>query len=167
MATIVQGLDDRAFLVDCDLKSPGVHHLFGVNGKPGLTEFLTDTRRDLTKVMHEVQGLKLKIIPAGTDPEYPGELLSSDKMANLLQELRAKYEDYYIILDTAPVLLAAEVGVLAHLVDGIILVLLAEKTPRDLVQRALKEVPKDKIIGIVVNCVQSKERYYSRSYSKY
>ena len=163
-AVITQGFDDQAFLIDCDLRNPSVHHLFGLNGQPGLAELLSGKKK-LSKVIHKVQGLKLKVIPAGRSPESPDKLLSSDKMANLLRELKAKYQDHYIILDTTPVLYAAETGLLSSMVDGIILVIMARKTPRDLVKRAIKEVPHEKVIGFVLNNSKSKKGYYSRYYS--
>ncbi|NIO21792.1 MAG: polysaccharide biosynthesis tyrosine autokinase [Candidatus Aenigmarchaeota archaeon] len=163
---ITQGYDDQAFLIDCDMRKPGVHLLFGFDGRPGLAEFLAGNKK-LSQIIHEIDGLKLKIIPAGRDPESPGELLSSEKMANLLRTLKAKYQDHYILLDTTPVLLTAEPALLSSMVDGIILVIMAGKTPRDLLKRVTKEIPREKVIGIVFNNVHSKEKRYSRYYSTY
>ncbi len=165
-AVITQGFHDKAFLIDCDLRNPTVHHLFGLNGQPGLAELLSGKKK-LSKVIHKVQGLKLKVIPAGKRPERPAELLSSDKTANFLRELKEKYPDHYIILDTTPLQLTAETGVLARIVDGIILVIMAGKTSRDVVKRAIKEIPHDKVIGIVFNYAQSKEAYNFKYYDRY
>ncbi len=165
-ASITQGLDNQAFLIDCDLRDPGVHMFFGLERNPGLAELLT-AKSDFSQVVREVHGLKLKVITAGKSPESPGELLSSDKMISLLQDLKTKYSDHYIILDTTPVALTAEVGAIARAVDGIILVILLDKTPKALVQRALKEIPKDKIIGIVANGVHFTDGYFPRYHYEY
>ncbi len=165
-AAITQGLDYEAFLIDCDLKKPDVHRFFGVTRKPGLAEFLRG-RRHFSQVTRSVPGMGLKIIPAGGGTEEAGELVSSGKMANFVRQLQAKYADHFIIIDSTPVLLAAEAAALTHLVDGIILVVLAHKTSRNLVKRALKEIDKEKIIGIVANGVEFKSGYYSKYHHNY
>ncbi|NIM96528.1 MAG: polysaccharide biosynthesis tyrosine autokinase [candidate division Zixibacteria bacterium] len=164
--TITQGLDDKAFLIDCDVRKPGVHHVFGLEGRPGLAEFLSG-EKGLSQVVQEVEGLRLKVIPAGRGSDGPAELLSSNKMADFLENLREKCPDHYIILDATPVLSAAETGALARMVDGIILMILAEHTSRDLVKRALKEIGKDKVIGLVANYGRSRAGYYSEQYHGY
>jgi Mrp family chromosome partitioning ATPase len=91
-------------------------------------------------------------------------MLSSEKMVAFIQQLKAKYQDHYTILDTTPILSTAETGVLARMVDCILLVIQAGKSSRDSVKRAVKEIAKDKIIGVVFNNTQSKPGYYSKGY---
>lgn len=158
---ITQGLDDKAFLIDCDLRSPGVHQLFAFNGKPGLGELL-EGKKELSQVIHEIEGLGLRVIPAGRKRPNPAELLSSEKMARFLKELKAEYENHYIILDATPVLLTAETGALARHVDGILLVIRFGKTSKDLVKRAMKEIPREKVIGVILNGVEPGKGYYAK-----
>jgi capsular exopolysaccharide synthesis family protein len=163
---ITQGLDDEAVLIDCDLRRPTVHRYFGFEGHPGLADFLSG-RGELSRVIHEMPGLGLKIIPAGRSPESPAELLSSAKMAKCLEDLKTKFEDHYIILDTTPILLTAETSVLARMVDGILMVIMGGKTSSDFAKRAAKELPREKVIGIVFNNAQSKEEYSRYGYAYY
>jgi len=165
-ATIAQGFDDEALLIDCDLRKPKVHALFGLNQRPGLREFLTG-HETFSQIIQEVQSLRLKVIAAGRRAENPGELLSSDRMVEFLQELKAKYRNHYIILDTTPVFSTAEAGILAQVVDGIIVVIMAGKTPRYSVKRALEEITHDKVIGVVLNTFRSKEETYSKHHYGY
>lgn len=164
--TVTQGLDDHAVLIDCDLRRPMVHQQFGFNGRPGLADYLTG-RNELSQIIHEVPGLRLKIIPAGRSRENSAELLSSDRMADFLEEIKVKYKDHYILLDTTPILLTSEAAVLARLVEGIILVILAGKTSSDAVKRAIKEIDQAKIIGAVLNNVESSGGYYSKYHYGY
>jgi non-specific protein-tyrosine kinase len=164
--TLVQGLDDRAILVDCDLRKPKIHHIFGIEGKPGLAECLAG-RSHLAQIINQPFGPDLKIIPAGRCPAGPSELISSDNMSKLLSELKTRYEGHYIILDSTPVLLTSETGALAQMVDGILFVITAGKTSRESVKRALKEIKGDKMIGIVLNNAEPEDEYRSKYYRDY
>jgi capsular exopolysaccharide synthesis family protein len=164
--TLTQGIDKEAILIDCDLRRPTVHYQFGFKGSPGLAEIL-EGRRKLSHAIHQVTGLRLKVIPAGRSLESASELLSSERMVHFLEELKTRYQDDYIILDSTPILLTAEIGALARHVDGIVLVLLAGETSRDLVKRATKEIPHDKVIGIVLNNVQAGDGYHYKYHHGY
>jgi capsular exopolysaccharide synthesis family protein len=165
--TIAQGLEGEAILLDCDLRKPTVDQYFGFHGRPGLTELLMGTT-DLASVVHPVEGSKLKVIPAGRVSDSPAELLSSEKMGQVLEELKARYEGHHIIVDTTPILLTAETAVLSRLVGGILFVIMAGKTSRDMVKQALKEIDRDKLIGVVLNNTEPVGTYhYGYEYSRY
>jgi capsular exopolysaccharide synthesis family protein len=163
---ITQGLDEKAILIDCDLRRPKVHSFFGVIERPGLGELL-EGKSELSESIREIPGLRLKIVPAGRSQIKPAELLSSEKMAGFLRKLKEKYDDHYIILDTTPVLLTAETGVLARRVDGVLLLIRWGKTSRDVVKKAVKEISRDKLIGVIFNDTESGDGYSSEYHQGY
>jgi Mrp family chromosome partitioning ATPase len=109
---------------------------------------------------------KLTILPAGTPPRNPAELLSSKEMLKLINEVSTRYEDRYVIIDSPPPQLTAETKALASRVDGIVLVVGYGRTPRELITDMVENLGKEKIIGVVLNRFDLQgSKYYG--YSKY
>ena len=111
---------------------------------------------------------KLSILSSGTIRDNPVELIGSHRMDALVNELKSRYSDRYIIFDSSPLLATTEPSVLTKLVDGIILVVRAGSTPRESVKQALTTIDPAKILGIVLNdlALQSKDlnaRYFGTS----
>lgn len=148
--SIAQNIDEHVLLMDCDLRLPSVHNRFNIETKTGLSDYLTGNV-SLSSLLVKVGIDKLSILPGGVPPGNPSELLSSERMALLLEEVKKRYEDRYIIVDSAPPQLTAESSALARLVDGIILVINYGKTKRELISDLLEILGKEKIIGIVLN----------------
>jgi protein-tyrosine kinase len=148
--SIAQNIDEHVLLMDCDLRLPSIHNRFNIEAKIGLSDYLTSDV-SLSSLLVKVGVEKLSILPGGKPPENPAELLSSEKMAQLLEEVKKRYEDRYIIIDSAPPQLTAESSALARQVDGIILVINYGKTKRELISDLLETIGKEKIIGIVFN----------------
>lgn len=149
-ASIAQTMDKYALLVDSDLRMPTLHHFFDVNLTPGLSNYLAGDI-PLTETLRKTQIPKLTVLPGGEIPSNPAELLSSEKMAQLIDEIKTKYKDRYIIIESPPPLLMAEARVLSRHVDGVILVIAAGSTPRHLLNELVDAVGKEKIIGAVLN----------------
>ena len=93
---------------------------------------------------------KLSILPAGKPPPNPAELLSSQQMSKLLQELKDRYSGY-IVIDTPPAKMTAETSALSRQVDGILLVVECGKTPRGMVADMVEMMGQEKILGVVFN----------------
>jgi protein-tyrosine kinase len=148
--SIAQNIDEHVLLMDCDLRLPSIHNRFNIEAKTGLSDYLTGDV-SLSSLLVKVGVDKLSILPGGKPPENPAELLSSEKMAQLLDEVKQRYEDRYIIVDSAPPQLTAESSALARQVDGIILVINYGKTKRELIADLIENIGKEKIIGIVFN----------------
>ncbi len=166
---IANGVNDHALLLDCDLRRPSIHKVFNLNSHcRGLADYLAQESVSLPKVIHPTGIDKLAIIPAGTVPDNPSELLSSNKMIELLQEVKAHYGDRYIVLDSTPAHQTPEPAILSRQVDGVILVVRAGKTGRDTVNRVVESLGKHKIVGVVFNMVNEPVRsyYYNTYYSK-
>ncbi|MEN6318130.1 MAG: polysaccharide biosynthesis tyrosine autokinase [Syntrophaceae bacterium] len=152
---IAAELQSYALLVDCDLRNPSLSKLFGLNQKKGLSNYLAgDTKREAIRIKTPVD--KLSIIPGGSLEENPVELIGSNKMKSLVQDLKSRYDDRFIIFDSSPILPTTEPSVLNKMVDGIIMVIMSGKTPRESVAQAIKVLDKEKILGVVLNNLEFK-----------
>ena len=108
---------------------------------------------------------KLSVLPSGSITSNPAELVGSEKMQNLMNTLKAQNDNRYIIIDSPPVMLTTEPIILSEMVDGLIFVVLAGKTPREVVQKAVNSINREKILGIVLNQIEAKpSAYYSAYY---
>jgi len=164
--SIASGIDEHVLLVDCDLRRPDIHKLFGLSSSDGLHEHLSG-KKQLADLLIKTNINKLSILPAGHPPNNPSELLASGAMKGFLEEIRDRYDDRIIILDTAPSQVLAEANVLSNFVDGIIFVIRSEKTPRELIRKAIDGLGRDKILGIVFNGYSQEQKTYGKYYHKY
>ena len=165
-ASIAMGIDEHVLLVDCDLRRSNLHRMFGLSNTHGLHEYLKK-EKDLTDLLIRTRIEKLSILPAGSHPSNPSELLASGAMKAFLEEVRARYEDRFIILDTAPSQVLAEASVMSNFVDGIILVVMDQVTPRDMVKKAIENLGEEKILGIVYNGYDQSYKPYGKYYKRY
>jgi exopolysaccharide/PEP-CTERM locus tyrosine autokinase len=148
--SIAQNIEEHVLIVDCDLRSPCIHKQFGFGSVTGLSEYLSnDALLDSLFLRTKVD--KLSILPGGKSPKNPSELLSSQQMSKLLEEVKNRYGNRYVIIDSPPPRLTAETNVIARQVDGIILVVKHRHTRREVVEDLVKMVGKDKILGVVLN----------------
>jgi capsular exopolysaccharide synthesis family protein len=165
---IARNVDEHVLLVDCDLRKPSIHAKFGYNGVQGLSEFLS-AGLELPSLLVKTGVAKLTLLPSGASPSNPSELISSSRMAGLIEELKARYDDRYIILDSPPPMMAPETSAIAKWADGI-LVVVRHGTPMSLVEELVAHLDREKIIGVVINRVHQREfrRYsYKKYYNKY
>lgn len=143
-------INRHVLLIDGDIRSPRLHTIFGFGKELGLSEHLSKAT-PLSDLILKTMVEKLNLLPGGTPPHNPAELLSSEAMSRLLQEARERYEDRYIILDSPPPRMTAESAAMARQVDGVIVVVKADSTPKKLVEQLVNQLGKDKILGIVMN----------------
>ncbi len=161
--SIAQNIDEHVFLMDCDLRSPSIHSLFGFDDIQGLSEYLSEAK-PLSSLLVKTFLDKLTILPAGKIPFNPSELLSSEQMRRLIQEVKLRYSDRYIIIDTPPPYLTSETNAISRQVDGIVIVIHQGKTRKKDVLDLIDIYGKEKIIGIVYNFAKKKIGY---GYGKY
>jgi exopolysaccharide/PEP-CTERM locus tyrosine autokinase len=148
-------LHSHALLVDCDLRNPTLSRWFGLQEAKGLSDYLLG-QGELPNLMVKTQVDKLSLLCGGSSQENPVELIGSKRMGALIQELKSRYDDRYIILDSSPVLATTEPNVLDKMVDGILFVVRAGETPRESVQQAVKLLKTEKIMGVVLNDLEFK-----------
>ena len=165
--SIAQGIEEYVLLVDGDLRKPAIHDRFGFGNVSGLSEYLKHGD-DIGGAFLKSSIEKLTLLPAGEPPANPSELMSSKKMKALMEELTTRYSDRYVIIDSPPPNMAAETNAIAKYADGIILVVRAQKTPREAVAETIEKIGKEKLIGIVLNQAdQSATKYYGYTKSYY
>ena len=166
---ISQEIHKKAILIDADLRMPSIYLKNHKNSK-GLTNYLID-QIPLEEILKNSGKENLRIIPAGKPSPKASELIGSKKMAELLTSLLEFGEDTYVVIDSPPVLSASEAVVLSKMVDGVILVIKAEDTPRGAVRKLVNSFDKQKILGVVFNQKELKPAtyysdYYYRDYKK-
>lgn len=164
-------LHSHALLVDCDLRNPSISRLFGLHEEKGLSNYLLG-EAEIPDLLIKTAVDKLTIIPAGPLQENPVELIGSEKMKNLIKELKTRYEDRYIILDSSPILATTEPTVLNQMADGIILVIKSGETARETIEQAIRSLDKNKIIGVVLNNIEFKtkaliQKHFGSKYQYY
>ncbi len=156
----------KAILIDSDLRKPAIH-FDGLQHAKGLTDYLSDNV-PLTDVLLDSGTANLRVILSGPTSQRSTELIGSKRMEELLTSLKATGDSTYILIDSSPIISTSEPVLLSKMVDAIILVVLADQTPRETIQRAIKSLGTQKIIGIVLNRVDVKtSKDYSKYYYKY
>lgn len=166
--SIAQNINEYVLLMDCDLRNPHIPTMFGFSQATGLTDYLSNgTPLDSVLLKSVVE--KLTILPSGNPPDNPAELLSSEKMSNLLKEVKSRYKDRYIIIDLPPPSFSAEANVLARQVDGILLVVKYGGAGREQVKDLVSVMGKEKILGVVFNRFDDRlsNHYKYKKYNKY
>ncbi|WP_437575758.1 GumC family protein [Sorangium sp. So ce887] len=150
----------KVVLIDCDLRKPRLHHIFGKGMEIGVTSALLDDSvvDDESALRTEVENLY--VIPAGPIPPNPAELLHSDRFKALLRKLQGRFDR--VLIDSPPLLAVTDGTVLSTLVDGTVLVVRASVTTRDFARhgiRALYDVG-GKTVGVVLNAVNLNRQEY-------
>lgn len=147
---LAQASSHRVLLVEADLRRPTILEQLGIpDGAPGLAEAALDPSLGLDQLTHSCPAFNLRVIACGRPPVAPYEILRTPRVAELLAEARRLYE--YVVLDTPPVLPCPDYRVLETSVDGVILVVCADRTPREMVDSALEMLDRGKILGLVFN----------------
>lgn len=160
--TLAQEYDHTVLLVDADLRKPSIHKYFHLAPRIGLSDCLCDGL-DIGQALVKTGIGKLSFLPAGREVENPAELLGAQRMKTLVQEMRHRYPDRFIILDTPPVLPVAETRTLASYVDGVIFVVREGAVSRTHVEDALNAIHRPKVVGLVYNNIENeslKGRYH-------
>lgn len=144
--------EEPILLVDADLRRPRIAELLQIPSSPGLSEVLAGRASIDHALVRAEQFPNLWILPAGNDPGNPAELLDSPRWRVLVDKLRAQFS--HVIFDATPVATVADYELLQHVCDGVIVVARPDHTKRTQCLEILKIIPKEKLIGIVLNCVE-------------
>ena len=146
--TMAQEFQRNVVLVDANLRGSAVHGLFGIDVSPGLTEVLAGDA-SLDEALVYLPEYRLTILPAGRTPQFPTELLGSTAMRRNIDTLRARFDR--ILIDMPAVTPLADVGTVAPLADGIVMVVRAGVTLRPALDAALAAFEEEKVLGVVLN----------------
>jgi tyrosine-protein kinase Etk/Wzc len=162
IAVALQG--KRVVLMDADLRRPTVHRMFGLEAEPGLTSVLAG-ECSIEEALHATAIEGLHVLASGPLPPNPPELLNSNAMIELLEELKGHAE--IVIIDTPPAIPVTDAQVLGTHLDGMILVVEAGQARKAGVKHArdLLDRTRVRILGVVLNKIdQSSKGYYHQYY---
>ncbi len=161
--TVAQG-GQKVLLIDCDLRRPVLHAVFGYNKEPGITNYLVG-RALVDDIIRTSPIRNLDIVTSGTIPPNPSELIGSLRMKEFLADMQTRYD--LILIDTPPVIAVTDAQIVSTLVDGMILVVSSGVTQTELAKRSKDLILKvgGKVIGLVLNNFDIYNTY--GSYYKY
>lgn len=149
--SIATELDTTVLLVDADVARPSVLRVLGLPPSPGLLDLVQDENKEMSSVLLRTNIDKLSILPSGTPHERATELLASDAMIKLLENMAKRYPDRIIIFDSPPLLLTTESRVLASQMGQIVMVVRAEQTLQADVAHALTNIESCPVKMLVLN----------------
>jgi receptor protein-tyrosine kinase len=152
---------NMTLLADFDFRRPIVHTLFGIDRTPGITDYLLG-KIPLHQALRRVAGTNLYLMPAGEAVINPLELLNLREVKQLIDRLPALFN--WIILDSPPLLFAADASLLSTLCHGTLLVVRIGHTTIDSVTRAMQSLCNNNVLGIVVNGARRGELYSKYTY---
>ena len=149
---------NSVLLVDCDMRKPSIHKKFKISNAAGTAELLL--RKKLFEEVANKYNENLTIITAGKIPPNPSEMLASRAMTAFIEEMKKEFK--YIILDTPPLQAVTDAQVLSTKADGVLLVVRAGSTKREMVLNSVDLIKKvqGKVIGTVLNGVENKKSNY-------
>jgi capsular exopolysaccharide synthesis family protein len=154
---------NRVIVVDTDLRRPKLHKLLEISNTNGLTDILLkgdDYRKYVNRSVHP----NLDLITSGTIPDNPSEILGSDAVKRLIEELKKDYD--YVFLDTPPVVPVNDAIIMSTYVDRVILVLASGEVEKEIAVKAVRDLQKvgAKILGTVLNKVPINKQKYNYYY---
>jgi len=147
LAISLAKLGRRVLLIDADMRRPSLHRAFGLRESPGLSDALMGGE-DWRTMTAEVGVPNLRLLAAGSPSDVPAELLSSERMETLMEEVEAEHE--FVVIDSPALMVnVADARILTSLADGIVLVVRGGVTPRDVLRRLVGRTPN--VVGVVLN----------------
>lgn len=147
--TLAQGTDSRVCLMEIDMRRPTVAQSLGMSNARGLSTYLLGERGDVDSFLERRPGIGFTVLLAGPPVTMPYELLKSPRLRELFATLRQRFD--HIIVDTPPMLPFPDVGILRDLVDGFLVVVRAQRTPREPVHEALASLGPQLTLGVIFN----------------
>ncbi|MBI9073421.1 MAG: polysaccharide biosynthesis tyrosine autokinase [Melioribacteraceae bacterium] len=154
----------KTIIMDADLRKPRLHNVFRADRQPGFTDYFFG-ESTFEEVIRESEVPNLYFVTAGTIPPNPSEILGSEQMEAFLEKLRDNFD--IVLLDSAPIIAVTDSEILSRMVDGTVLVVAANETETDLMEKSVELLRHDKgsFIGVVLNKFSYKSGY--GNYYKY
>jgi Mrp family chromosome partitioning ATPase len=140
-----------SMLIDANLYSPSLEKLVIGEAQVGITDYLSGQGLDIKDIVYATGIPRLRVIPIGGNSEGAAEYFSSDKMLSFIEEIRSRYSDRYIFIDSPPITESSEARILAEIADVVILVVPHARATYEQVELAIEVVGKDKLAGLVYN----------------
>ncbi len=168
LAITLSKLGSKTLILDLDLHRPRQHEIFGKPLTPGLTDYLTSHGEiTLDDITQKLEFDNLYLIPAGTIPPNPSELISSKPFRDFLAKVREMYD--FILIDSPPVTAVTDTLILSTIVDAVLLVVVEGSSRRENIKRAVELLNNvgGKLKGTIFNNVSPTEKKYGYYYSSY
>jgi capsular exopolysaccharide synthesis family protein len=158
--TLARRKPQKTLLLEGDLRRPNIAAQFGLGKLPGLCEWLSGETQAIN--IYRLESLGVWMLPAGTAPQNPLELMQSGKLSPLMEQLEAWFD--WIVIDSPPVLPLADASLWSRLADGILLVTRKGTTEKQQLKRGLEAIDKSKLLGALVNSSATVEHsdYYQQ-----
>ncbi|MGI9050742.1 MAG: CpsD/CapB family tyrosine-protein kinase [Rubrobacteraceae bacterium] len=156
--------EKRTLIVDCDLRKPTLHKVFGLRNFQGVVNVMAG-EQSLREAQQEVLPNNLKVLTVGTIPPNPAELLGSKRFADFMSLARREFE--YVLIDAPPIQLVSDAAILATQADGTLIVLDAQRTRKSGLRQAVRSLDTvgANILGTVMNNVDASAGYYPSDYT--
>ncbi|MDP2483863.1 MAG: polysaccharide biosynthesis tyrosine autokinase [Candidatus Palauibacterales bacterium] len=154
LALVLVDQGAKVLLVDADLRRPQIHTTFGIGLDPGISDLLRNMvpfEEACWSVDHPAG--TLTIMPSGTPPDQPTELIGSQAFERVIEEARSRYD--YVIVDTPPLLAVTDAALVGAVADGTLIVARANKTDSGALRSAVEQLQRlgVPLLGLVLNCV--------------
>jgi capsular exopolysaccharide synthesis family protein len=165
LGVVLSQAGKEVLVIDCDFRKPVMHKFFGMRNLQGVVDVLRGERRVEDVWGEPVQGLR--VIPVGSIPPNPTEILGTKRFADLLAELRQRFD--YVLVDAPPVGVVSDPIILATQADGMLFVLDAQNTRKASVRQAMRSLEGvgAKVLGTVMNNVKASQSGYYYGYTHY
>lgn len=159
----------KVLIIDADMRRPRLHSVFNISNAEGLSTILSSDlkEKEMLEVVQYDEASKLHLLPSGPVPPNPAELIGSEQMSNFLKKMEGNFT--HVVVDSPPIASFTDGVLIASMVDGVILVVHAGKSSRQVIRRSkqlLNEIGA-KIFGVVLNNVNLRSQdnyYYYQSY---
>ncbi len=161
--TLTRSYERRVLLIDADLRRPTLNTMFNLEGVRGLNEHIQAKSAKTPNLIKVAP--RLTLLPAGRPNSDPLGALTSETMRRIVTDAREQFD--WVLIDTPPIGLLPDAGLLGSLVDGALLVVRAGHSPHDLIKRAIDSVGRERILGVVFNGAETSRRYGNDYYGYY
>lgn len=159
---LAYGSEEKTLLIEGDVRLPALRQIFGIEKVPGICEFVQDGR-NLSECIFHLDGAGVWILPTGSIPTNPLEVLQSQKLVLLMDQLASCFD--WIVIDSPPVLPLADTSVWMRLADGILMVTRQGITEKQQLRKGLEALEPRKVLGAILNSsvASAYSGYYYRS----
>jgi len=168
LALALSQFHKKVLLLDCDLRKPRIHKIFGLENSKGISTYLAGDDSD---IIQEISSEKLSVVPSGPIPPDPSELFGSRRFDDLMSSMLERFD--VVICDSPPVMSVSDSLVLGSKMEGTVIVARAGRTTYDMLSKGLKALRDTKahIVGLLINAIEMRKgdyyyyKYYNYSYS--
>lgn len=166
--SIAMEKDTTVLLVDSDVTKPALSKLLKLEERAGFTDVITESNIKLSDVIIRTNLKRLSVMPAGTSRANTTELLASQQLLDVIDELSSRYPDRVIIFDLPPIMVTTHAEVMLENAGQILLVIEEGKTPEHVIKEAISKFNQDTVLGLVLNkCHSSQKSDYYGTYGNY